>query len=184
MSDALGDPIRTSGAPPADPSAMRRNGIQRGARHSLHARRLSQFEFLAAPPLLCAEGLMSVRACIARRICGGRRRPLSLHRSDTRLAPGVSLGKTEQKTEPARLAAQTPCQAPERPKSQAEIVREYIRSTIEGWPSRTSSESYGARRESNPKRNTCGPDGPNGEAFCAARFAGSLLLLGFPQADA
>ncbi|SRR5579871_1880944 len=100
------------------------------------------------------------------------------------LAPGVSLGKTDQKTEPAKLAAQTPAKRQRIPKSQVEIVRKYIRSTIEGWPSRTSSESYGARRESNPKRNTCGPNGQNGEAFCAARSAGSLLLLGFPQADA
>gem|GEM_PF-6585075 len=100
------------------------------------------------------------------------------------LAPGVSLGKTDQNSEPAKLAAQTPAKRQRLAKSQVEIVPKYIRhsgSTIEGWPSTTSSESYGARTESNSKRNTCGPDGQNGEAFCAARFAGSLLLLGFPR---
>jgi len=76
------------------------------------------------------------------------------------LAPGVSLGKTDQNSEPAKLAAQTPAKRQRLAKSQVEIVPKYIRhsgSTIEGWPSTTSSESYGARTESNSKRNTCGP---------------------------
>jgi len=81
--------------------------------------------------------------------------PKACNAGDTMLAPGVSLGKTDQEREPAKLAAQTPCQAP--------------------------AASQCARTESNSKRNTCGPDRQNGEAFCAARFAGSLLLLGFPR---
>ncbi len=43
------------------------------------------------------------------------------------LAPGVSLGKTDQKTEPAKRAAQTPAKRQRVPKLQVEIVRKYIR---------------------------------------------------------